>query len=79
MNEVTEEEQAAMAIKLAENVRELIRDEMKMALQDYAFLNLTNLFNFAERISPLMFSNATVNYAFRDGVKTIVREQMNKP
>ena len=78
MNEVTEEEQAAMAIKLAENVRELIRDEMKMALQDYAFLNLTNLFNIAERISPLLFTNATSNYAFREGVKTIIKEQMQK-
>lgn len=38
MEEVPEEEQAAMAIKLSDNVRKLIRDELKLALQDYEFL-----------------------------------------
>jgi hypothetical protein len=35
--EVTDEEQAAMAIKLTDNVRQLIRDEVKAALEDWAF------------------------------------------
>ena len=35
--DVTDEEQAAMAIKLAENVRQLIRAEVKAALEDWSF------------------------------------------
>lgn len=37
MSEVTDEEQAAMAIKLSDDVRQLIRDEVKAALEDWAF------------------------------------------
>jgi len=79
MSEVTDEEQAAMAIKLADNVRELIRAEMRVALEDYGFLNHINLFNFSERLSPVLFSNVHLNYTFRDGVKGIIKEQMGKP
>lgn len=38
MSETTEEEQAAMAIKLADNVRALIRSEVKAALEDPVFV-----------------------------------------
>lgn len=38
MSETTAEEQAAMAIKLADNVRELIRSEIKAALEDQTFI-----------------------------------------
>lgn len=38
MSETTAEEQAAMAIKLADNVRELIRSEVKAALEDQTFI-----------------------------------------
>ena len=38
MSETTTEEQAAMAIKLADNVRALIRSEVKAALEDPVFV-----------------------------------------
>jgi hypothetical protein len=38
MSEPTEEEQAAMAIKLTDNVRALIRSEVKAALEDPVFV-----------------------------------------
>jgi hypothetical protein len=38
MSETTAEEQAAMAIKLTDNVRNLIRSEVKAALEDPTFI-----------------------------------------
>jgi hypothetical protein len=38
MSEPTEEEQAAMAIKLTDNVRKLIRSEIRAALEDPVFI-----------------------------------------
>jgi hypothetical protein len=72
---VTDEEQASMAIKLADNVRQLIRDEVKAALEDPAFMaSMTNT-------HPLMdaaFRSAGANHAFIHGVKKAIVDQMHK-
>lgn len=54
MTEVTEEEQAMMALKLQENVRELIRKEIKEALQDSSFIHSIYLHHFAARVGTYL-------------------------
>lgn len=48
--ELTDETRAAASLKLQEDVRQLIRNEIRNALEDYAFINATNLNNLGEAI-----------------------------
>lgn len=48
--EFTDEARAAASLKLQEDVRQLIRNEIRSALEDYAFINATNLNNLGEAI-----------------------------
>lgn len=64
--EVSDEVQAAMAIKLAYDVRKLIRDEVKAALEDYTFMNaLADTYPMAETV----FRNAASNTNFHNALK----------
>lgn len=48
--ELTDEARAAAFLKLQEDVRQLIRNEVRAALEDYQFLSVTNLNNLGEAI-----------------------------
>jgi hypothetical protein len=79
MDEVTEEEQAAMAVILDDKVRELVRKHLQEALEDWDFLNPTNLFPLAERITSHVFDIADTDFKFRQAVKRAITDQMMKP
>lgn len=67
MREVTPEEQAAMAIKLADDVRKMIRDEVRLALQDFTFMDsLADPYPLAEAV----LRNAASNSNFHNAVKS---------
>lgn len=72
---VSDEEQAAMAIKLADNVRQLIRDEVKAALEDYQFTG--NLLGHP-MLEAIMRSGAQSSNAFRLAVCAAIQQQMQK-
>lgn len=71
--EVSDEEQAAAAIKLADNVRNLIRSEIKEALEDPQFWWGINRY----AVESALFSNSTATN-FRDAVRSVIKEQMEK-
>lgn len=58
MSETTAEEQAAMAIKLADNVRDLIRSEVKAALEDRAFLVRLHSTDLAQMLTAYVIQHA---------------------
>lgn len=58
MSETTAEEQAAMAIKLADNVRDLIRSEIKAALEDPVFVRSMYVKDLAEWLTIPALQNA---------------------
>lgn len=58
MSETTAEEQAAMAIKLADNVRDLIRSEVKAALEDPVFVRSMYVKELAEWLTIPALQNA---------------------
>lgn len=68
MSEVTDEEQAAMTIKLSDNVRQLIRDEVKAALEDWAFLNSFYKGTLAQAIMSEALANTGVQNALAQAV-----------
>lgn len=77
MNEVTAEEQAQMAIKLADSVRELIRKEMLAAFDDPAFVSQFDQASngwFIDRVANKMRLAAPL----RDVIKETIIQQMNK-
>lgn len=77
MEEVPAEEQAAMAIKLADDVRKLIREEVKELFRDYAAMQ-----------GIMWDANSNFSYALMDRLQSVpsftsavlgaVRSQMNK-
>lgn len=72
--EVSGEEQAVMAIKLADNVRELIRSEIRAALEDYGFVqNEINVYRLAQALMPNIISDPR----FKDAVLNIIRAKIN--
>ena len=75
MQEVSEQEQADMAIKLHENVRQLIRDEIKAALEDYQFMGQLGSFQLGEAIIRGGVFRSSV---FRDAVKSVIVQQMQR-
>lgn len=68
MREVTEQEQATMAIKLHENVRQLIRDEIKVALSDPNFVNSLDIWALNSRV----FGSALASSDFTAAVKQVL-------
>lgn len=73
--EVSEEDQAAMALKLHMNVKQLIRDEIKAALEDYQFMGQLGGFQLGEAVVRSGVLNSVV---FRDAVKSVIVQQMQK-
>ena len=59
MSEVPDEVQAAMSLKLMENVRNLIRVELAAALMDPTFLSSFHMANLAERLAYPIMQNPT--------------------
>ena len=75
MEEVDGKTQAEMAIKLSDNVRDLVRQHMRDALQDQNFLATINPYLLSEAVLQNLNSS---NFAFQQAVKTIIANQMNK-
>lgn len=74
MEEPTEEQQAAMALKLMDNVRELIRDEVRNALEDYGWISNLHY----HPLAGAMIYPLTQTGHFREAVKIVIRDQMSK-
>jgi hypothetical protein len=75
MEEVDGKTQAEMAIKLSDNVRDLVRMHVKEALEDMNFVGCLNTFPLAQ--STQRHLNAS-EYTFQNAVKTVIANQMNK-
>ena len=75
MEEVDGKTQAEMAIMLSDNVRDLVRQHMRDALQDQNFLATINPYLLSEAVLQNLNSS---NFAFQQAVKTIIANQMNK-
>lgn len=73
--EVPGEEQAVAYIKLHDEVRELIRKEIKAALEDYGFVNSVYFHPLETRLYQGGGSSAA---GLRMVVKQIIKEQMEK-
>ena len=71
--EVPLDEQTAMAIKLTDNVRALIREHLLHALEDPAFIAQLNLYPLYNRITGVYSSDS----AFRAAVKTALTNILN--
>ena len=67
--------QAEMAIKLSDNVRELVRQHIKQALEDPSFMGSLNAFNISEAAQRHL-SPGNIN--FQSAVKSVIITQMNK-
>jgi hypothetical protein len=72
--EVPDDMQAAMAVQLADNVRKLIREELKLALQDEAFL--VNVYTYPLAIS--IAHGVCGSPQFHAAVKNVITTQMSK-
>ena len=75
MSETTAEEQAAMAIKLADNVRELIRSEIKAALEDRAFLGGMLSYAMVDHLSSQMYRSISSRGFIRREVLDLIKEE----
>ena len=73
--EVPSEVQAAMAIKLADDVRKLIRDEVKAALEDSNFIGRLNTFPLSQSTQYHFNEN---DYNFQQAVKNVIAQQLIK-
>lgn len=72
--DVTEEMQAAMALKLADNVKKMIRDEIYNAFNDTAFISTLN----TGLLAQVLVQGMRHNTDFKRAVKDVIIEQMNK-
>lgn len=72
--EVTDEVQAAMSLKLVENVQKLIRDEVNKAFNDTAFISSLNMGLFAH----VMVQGMRYNPDFKKAVKDVIVDQMQR-
>jgi hypothetical protein len=75
MEEVDAATQAEMAVKLSDNVRDLVRMHIKEALEDMNFVGSLNSFPLAQ--STQRHFNAG-DYTFQQAVKNVILTQMNK-
>lgn len=71
---VSDEEQAAMAIKLADNVRQMIREEIRAALEDYDFM----LSIMGDPLTKVVTRGAYGGIGFAEAVRNVMRAQMAK-
>lgn len=72
--EVPDEVQAAMAIKLADDVKKMIRDQVNQAFNDSTFISSLNLGLFAQ----VMVQGMKYNTDFKRAVKDVIVEQMQR-
>jgi len=63
-----------MGLKLVGDVRKLIREEVKAALEDYGFVNNVFMYPMADVISR----NLNSSTAFHSAVKGVIVQQMQK-
>lgn len=75
MEEVDGKTQAELAIQLSDNVRELVRQHLKAALEDMNFMATINGFNLTE---VTMRNLNPGNLNFQQAVKHVITNQMNK-
>ena len=73
MSEPTAEEQAQMALKLADSVRELIRKEIALAFSDGNFMNAIR-----PQLRRELFAGAEWDYEFQRAIKGFLQTQMSK-
>ena len=73
--EVPDEVQAAMSLKLEESVRDLVRKHLKAALEDPAFTHNLNGYPLAQVVANHLTGG---DYNFQQAVKTAMIHQMNK-
>jgi hypothetical protein len=78
-NEVPDEVQAQAAIKLSDNVRELIRKEVLAAFADSVFVHdlMGNKASYAlvtDIAGQLQYENQ-----FKEAVRQVIRDQLSKP
>jgi hypothetical protein len=73
--QVSDEVQAAMSLKLMENVRELIREEIRAALEDFDFMSRTRGYEITNTVMRHMNWG---DYNFKQAVRQVVAEQMHK-
>jgi hypothetical protein len=74
-DEVDGETQAAMKLKLVDDVRKLIREEMALAFQDRMWLENVSFWNVAERVHNN--TNPTSGF-FRAAVKNTLKDILDK-
>ncbi len=70
--EVPTEDQAVMAVKLHDNVRDLIREELKKALSDPTYVSELPLYNLATPIANAM----GYNDSFKAHIRTIIKNAL---
>jgi hypothetical protein len=75
MSNVSLEEQAALAVVLDDKISELVRRELKAALEDPAFTHNLNGYPLAQVVSNHLTGG---DYNFQQAVKTAMIHQMNK-
>lgn len=74
MTEVPDQTQAEMAIKLSDNVRELVRQHLKEALEDPAFMGMLQSYCMAQSV----MRHAGSLPDFIAGVKHTIASQMSR-
>lgn len=75
MSDTSVEDQAALAIVFEENIRELVRKHLKVALEDPNFVGSLNTFPLGQAITRNLNAN---DYNFQQAVKNVITQQMNK-
>lgn len=75
MSDTSIEDQAALAIVFDENIRDLVRKHLKAALEDPDFMGGLNMYHLTQSASQYLNPN---NTSFRNAVKTVILDQMNK-
>ena len=74
MDEVDNETQAAMAIRLADDVKKMIRDEVNKAFMDSTFVSQLHIGLFAS----VMVQGMKYNVDFKRAVRDVIIEHMQK-
>ncbi len=75
MDEVNGATQAEMAIRLSDNVRDLVRKHLQDALEDFSFMTSLNSFPLSQAIMRHINENER---GFQQAVKNVIVAQMNK-
>ena len=75
MEEVDGKTQAELEIRLSDNVRELVRQHIKEALEDSMFMGNLNAFPLSQ--AAARFLNAG-DHSFQQAVRSVMVAQMNK-